>query len=166
MELITGIGLLLLAMGAAFAYGLAAKGAVVPALGVGAVSAITGYGMYIRTHKEPDLLAANLIDLEALGLGAGQGIDGWSLSHVLFFWVLGMLDPGRPGTYFALGALWEGAETLLGQVPIDLGTGRIMLLGPAGDGNVRSRDEKQYWYGRWSDLILNSAGYALGSWMA
>jgi hypothetical protein len=123
-------GLLLLAMGAA----LMAKGALTPALGVGAVAAITGYGMYIRTHQKPDLLATELVNLEALGLGADQGIDGWSLSHVLFFWVLGLLDPGRPLLYFALGAAWEGLETFLGQVPVDLGTGRVMLLGPAPGG--------------------------------
>lgn len=166
MEAITAVGLLLLAIGAALAYGLMLRGALTAALGVGAVASIAGYGMYIRTRRKPDLLATKLIDLEALGLGPDQGIDGWSLSHVLFFWVLGLLDPGRPLRYFALGAAWEGLETFLGQVPVDLGTGRVMLLGPANAKGVLTRDDEQYWYGRWTDLLMNSAGYALGSWAA
>jgi hypothetical protein len=141
---------------------------VTGALGLLVIAVIAAYGLYIRAADAPDVLARPLFTLPN-----GEAFDGWSLSHVLFFWVLGVLDPGRPLLYNGLGCAWEALETLLGQVPIDFGTGRVRLLGPADDRGAYilgrespADDAPLYWYGKWSDPPLNALGYALGSRVA
>ena len=88
-------------------------------------------------------------------LGIGE-LDGWSLSHLLFFMFIGYHFKGKYLiAAFLLGVLWELFEHYYGEErpgwlggDCDMGTDRL-------DG--------RWWYGKWSDIAMNLIGLVLGS---
>jgi hypothetical protein len=101
-----------------------------------------------------------------------QKIDGWSVSHLVFFFILGVLFPRRHLQFLLVGYGWEVIETYLGQGDIRLSGMRIKLIGEnvpqvQPDGSVKYvADDDQYWYGKESDVIMDILGYSIGSYLA
>ena len=92
-----------------------------------------------------------------------QDIDGWSVSHVLFFALLGWLYPGRPLQFLLLGAGWEVVETALGQNRLEVSGRRVQLIGDQDASGRPTGEADAYWYGKESDIIMDMLGYCLGS---
>jgi len=136
------------------------RGVTVPsvALYVVCIIAIIAYGAHIRRSKTPDFLARRIFHHPIC-----QDIDGWSISHFLFFGALGVLFPGRHLQFLLVGTGWEVVETVLGQNRVEVSGQRLQLIGdqdvtgrPTGDGDA-------YWYGKESDILVDILGYSIGS---
>ena len=90
-------------------------------------------------------------------LGIGD-LDGWSLSHLLFFMFIGYHFKGKYLiAAFFIGVLWELFEHYYGEE-------RPGWLGGYGDCDMRTDSlEGNWWYGKWSDIVMNLIGLVLGS---
>jgi hypothetical protein len=116
------------------------------------------YGYFLRTTKTKDVLAKRIFHHPIC-----QEIDGWSISHFLFFGLLGVLFPGHHLQFFVTGVFWEVIETALGQNQLEVSGKRLQLVGDQDDeGNSTGKDDA-YWYGKESDIVMDMAGYCLGS---
>jgi hypothetical protein len=73
-----------------------------------------------------------------------QHIDLWGISHACMFNIIGLLFPNRHLMALTVGAGWEMIECWLGA-------------------NIPKMDKNDYWYGKESDIVVDMAGYTLGS---
>ena len=95
-----------------------------------------------------------------------QEIDGWSITHLVFFGLLGFLYPGQHLQFLAVGVIWEVIETGLGQNKIEFSGKRLQLIGDQDEeGNTTERADA-YWYGKESDIVVDIAAYTIGSALA
>lgn len=88
-------------------------------------------------------------------------LDGWSLSHFLFFMLIGYNYGGQYlVAAFILGVLWEGFEHYYGEK-------RPGWLGGYGDCNNMRTDplEGNWWYGKYTDIIMNALGLLIGYYL-
>lgn len=123
-----------------------------------AVMLIVVYGFILRRVKCRDLLGKEIFNHPIC-----QNIDGWSVTHFLFFGFLGVLYPGHHLQFLLIGAGWEVIETVLGQNKFGTTGKRIQLIGEQdADGNLTG-DDDAYWYGKESDIVVDMLGYCLGS---
>jgi hypothetical protein len=109
------------------------------------------YGKYRCDNKSfKDPLETHLI----------LGLDGWSASHFLFFILVGYLFPKTFFLSMTMGILWELFEHYYGKE-------RPGWLGGYGDCNdlATDREEGNWWYGKWTDIVCNSAGFIAGCWL-
>lgn len=81
-------------------------------------------------------------------------LDGWGISHLLFFAILGYLFPTKLLFSFFLGALWELLEYSMGNRPIPFIKCKHSL---------KTHKGEDWWYGRWEDIVMNTAGLWIGS---
>ena len=86
------------------------------------------------------------------------GIDGWSLSHYLAYLIFGFLYPNTFVLSSLLGILWELFEYWIGTVKPKILTG-IGFCNPTYSGNK----QKNWWYGKPSDFIVNALGFITGN---
>lgn len=125
------------------------------------VLVIIAYGCYLRAFHKRDFLEPVLFTHPVL-----QQINGWSISHLLFFGLLGALFPNRHLQFLTVGIAWEGIESALGQNRLEISGRRVQLIG-AQDENGQVIDEPagadEYWYGKESDIVMDMVGYCLGS---
>lgn len=119
------------------------------------------YGYFLRRTRARDVLATPIFDHPIC-----QKIDGWSITHLVFFGILGILYPGNHLQFFAIGVLWEIVETGLGQNNISVSGHRLQLIGEQDDDGNTTGKEDAYWYGKESDLVMDFAGYCVGSALA
>ena len=68
-------------------------------------------------------------------------VDGWSVTHVLLFMILGYLYPMNLLLFFALGVLWECIELCIGYA---------------------LTTDRRFWFSRTSDIVANGIGLLLG----
>ena len=88
------------------------------------------------------------------------GLDGWSLSHFVFFVLIGAQFPEKNYLIVAtiFGILWELFEHYYGKH-------RPGWLGGYGDcKNLQSDKEEDgnWWYGKWTDIVMNILGLYCG----
>lgn len=122
------------------------------------VLVIIAYGFFIRRTKTRDVLAKQIYHHPIC-----QEIDGWSISHFMFFGLLGVLFPGHHFQFFLTGVFWEIVESALGQNNFEVSGKRLQLVGDQdADGNTTGKDDA-FWYGKESDIVMDVAGYCLGS---
>ncbi len=122
------------------------------------VLVIIMYGYFLRKTKTQDQLAKRIYHHPIC-----QEIDGWSISHFLFFGFLGFLYPGHHFQFLTVGILWEIIETGLGQNNLEVSGKRLQLVGEQdSDGNSTGNDSA-YWYGKESDIVMDILGYSIGS---
>lgn len=136
------------------------QGVTIPcaAMYVVCVLLIIVYGMVIRRTQTRDILAVRIFDHPIC-----QDIDGWSVTHLMFFGLLGVLYPGKHLQFLTIGVLWEVIETALGQNKLEVSGRRLQLVGDQdSDGNTTGNDDA-YWYGKESDIVVDMAGYCIGS---
>ena len=126
---------------------------------------IVVYGIFLRRTKTRDPLARRLFHHPVC-----QDIDGWSISHLLFFGLLGAFFPGHYLQFLLIGIGWEVVETGLGQNRLEVSGKRLQLIGGqdadglSNDADATCDDDSSaYWYGKESDIIMDMLGYALGS---
>jgi len=91
------------------------------------------------------------------GLNIGD-LDGWSVSHLLFFMMIGYLYPNQLYLAFVLGVCWELFESLYGEK-------RPRFLGGFGDCATTDPNVQYgpWWYGRMSDIVMNLMGLLIGA---
>jgi hypothetical protein len=85
------------------------------------------------------------------------GLDGWSATHFVFFMIMGYLYPNTIIQTTSRGILWELFEHLYGKH-------RPGWLGGYGDCNdlATYKEEQNWWYGKWTDIVCNTAGFLVG----
>ena len=118
------------------------------------VMCIFVYGRYRCNHPEyTDILETKLVVNQPLGLD----LDGWSMSHFLFFTLIGYTFPTKNFLLcaFLLGCGWEIFENTAGK-------DRPSWLGGYGDCEWENTDQGNWWYGKISDPIINMAGLYCG----
>lgn len=116
------------------------------------------YGVVLRATKSRDILAKKIYTHPIC-----QDIDGWSISHFLFFGLLGVLYPGQHLQFLCVGFLWEVIETVLGQNKFGTTGSRLQLIGEQDENGVPTGNNDAYWYGKESDVVVDIFGYSLGS---
>lgn len=86
--------------------------------------------------------------------------DGWSISHFVFFFLLGLAFPRTWWLALLLGCIWEGMEfaTQYTTIPI-LDSMRGLAVCKNNNSTIGNTF---WWYGKWSDLIMNAGGFGLG----
>lgn len=113
------------------------------------VCLILAYGNYRCFNKDtyfkdPLLTKLGLLDL-----------DGWSLTHVLFYVLLGYLFPDHFVPLMLMGVLWEIVEEFV--------LNRLSSARSKCDKIVLPRDhENRWWFGRVSDIPMNALGFVIG----
>ncbi len=117
------------------------------------------YGYYLRSTKTSDILGHKFYDSKLI-----SGIDGWSITHFLFFFLIGILYPNHHLAALSAGTAWEYTEQYLGTNKVKISGTRIKLVGDIdSDGNY---NDDSYWYAKTSDIIVNIFGYSIGSYLA
>lgn len=136
------------------------QGVKVPcvALYIVVVLFIIAYGYFIRRTGTRDVLEKKIIDRKGF-----EGCDGWGLTHLIFFAVLGVLYPGHYVQALAVSFGWEAVEDFLGTHKIEVSGKRLQLIGDTDADGKPTGNTDGYWYGRLSDVALNMSGYVLGS---
>lgn len=122
--------------------------------------AIGLYGKYrcehVKDHKD-------VLEWDLFKGSAKYGLDGWSVSHFILFLLVGYLYPKTFVLSMTGGALWELFETYVGKYKPESikGFGFCKTY----EMSDKPGHEKLWWYGKWSDLIVNAAGFMVGSYM-
>jgi hypothetical protein len=119
------------------------------------------YGYFLRKTKTQDVLAKRIFHHPIC-----QEIDGWSISHLVFFGLLGFLFPGHYLQFLLVGIGWEVIETGLGQHQFEVSGKRLQLIGEQDEEGNSTGEKNAYWYGKESDILVDALGYAIGSVLA
>ena len=94
-------------------------------------------------------------------IGIGE-LDGWSLSHFVLFLIIGYTCPDTYIFAFFMGVIWELFEHYYG-------VNRPGWLGGYGDCDRLASDKESdgnWWYGKWTDILMNFFGLAAGVYIA
>lgn len=118
------------------------------------------YGLFLRSTKSKDILANDIFDTALI-----RNINGWSVTHFAFFFLLGILYPRHHLAALSAGIVWEYIEQTLGTNVIKIGRTRIQLVGDQQNG-ISTGNDDAYWYGKTSDIIVNILGYCIGDLFA
>ena len=117
------------------------------------------YGLYrcknIRNHKD-------ILEFSLFGDSNKLGMDGWLLSHYLFFVMLGFIHPNVMRLSVLMGLLWEVFEWWVGVYKPKFLEGIGFCPSPSGAkkrGNV-------WWYWKWQDPIANLLGFMTGKYLS
>ena len=111
------------------------------------------YGKYRCSHIDNH---KDVLEFDLFNNSAEYGLDGWSLSHLFFFGLIGYLFPNTLLLTMFLGALWELFETIVGIYKPE-------LIDGFGFCQLTESKYKVWWYGKWSDIVVNFIGFMLGS---
>jgi hypothetical protein len=112
------------------------------------VIAIVAYGTYrCNSPNFQDPLTRSVA-----GPPFDRYLDGWGITHFLFYGLLAFLFPRRIGVIFLLGVAWEIVEMIFKDHPFYLSDCKYEMTTSYGG----------WWYGRWEDIVMNSAGICVG----
>ena len=110
------------------------------------------YGKYrcdnITKHKD-------VLEFSLFHKSEELGLDGWSITHYCLYVVFGYLYPNVLVVTISLGILWELFETYVGIYKPDVISG-------FGFCELSNNRYKVWWYGKWSDVVLNILGFLSG----
>lgn len=99
------------------------------------------------------------LNIQLFTLPLAGSVGGWSLSHFVFFFIVGLLFPDCGILAMTMGVVWEIIEEVSGNLGEDMG-----LI------DKRNNDEdalyKRWWSGRISDIIFNAIGFFLAKFIA
>ncbi len=86
-------------------------------------------------------------------------LDGWSITHLLFYMLAGYIFPNYFLLTTLLGISWELFETYCGTYkPLWLsGWGNCIFTDKV--------DNEDWWYGKWSDIFMNTLGLTIGQYL-
>lgn len=88
-------------------------------------------------------------------------LDGWGVLHFFFYMWLTYLFPKQFVLIFVLGVAWELLESLMKDHPFYLTTCKASI-----DTDHGQKEKTQWWYGRWQDIVMNTAGMVLGYYLS
>lgn len=121
-------------------------------IGIACGLVIAAYGTFrCKTTDFKDPMTKSLF-----GEPWNRFLDGWGISHFLFFLMLAYHWPTEWAFIFGTGVFWELLEWIFKAHPFYLSKCNYTIDTEKGEG---------WWYGRWQDLIMNGLGVALGSWL-
>ena len=86
--------------------------------------------------------------LEFLCTKLYKHITGWSITHVIWFFIMGYLCPQRVEEFMLIGIFWEVLEKIIGKL-----TGKENFWTSGGT------------KGQITDLIMNYIGYIVGEYV-
>jgi len=96
--------------------------------------------------------------------------DGWSGLHVSMHMLLGYWYSGYWKLILGIGCMWELFECYVGTYKPDIMNGWGLRKSDDDSDNNNNNsvnsNEKVWWYGKWSDIVANVFGFALGSMCA
>ena len=119
---------------------------------------ILGYSLYLTggdfqdAEKAAKAAEDDPLNKTVVDIGIDR-INGWSVSHIMYYIGCGFIFPGCWKLFIGLGIGWEIFETIAGHyykknLPEDkLNTGKAYDV---------------FWEGRWSDLAMNTIGFLIG----
>lgn len=85
-----------------------------------------------------------------------KDFDGWSVAHFLLYMYVGYCYPDSFFMSMFIGILWELFEHYYGK-------NRPGWLGGYGDCEMNTdKEEGNWWYGKYSDIVANMAGFLVG----
>lgn len=113
------------------------------------ISLIFSYGKLrslFPNYKDPLMIKLNIYDL-----------DLWSFLHLAWYTFLGYTYPAYDIEIFLMGVTWEGIEHGMGKY-------RPSWMGGFVDcpDNINVLYNKNWWYGRKSDIVMNLLGFYCG----
>jgi hypothetical protein len=112
------------------------------------------YGQLVEFLQTPDKLVSKFYE-------NCHSCDYWAITHLSFFFALGLMYPGHHLRFLTYGVIWEGIENSAGR--IKLGKNKFVnLFGGWGKKSTNS-EESEWWYGRMGDIVWNTIGYSVGS---
>lgn len=127
-------------------------------LGGMCVLSVFGYGWYrcnnIKNHKD-------ILEFSLFGNSKSMGVDGWLLSHFVFFTVLGYLYPETLRISIIIGLMWEAFEWYVGVYKPKALEGMGFCPSPSG----RKKAGEVWWYWKWQDPLSNTLGFLLGKYL-
>jgi len=116
------------------------------------------YGWYrcshIKEHKD-------ILEFSLLKNSKKYGVDGWLLSHYLFFVMMGFIYPNTLRISVIMGLLWEIFEWYCGVYKPKCLEGIGFCKSPSG---AKQRG-KVWWYWKWQDPIANTLGFITGKYI-
>jgi hypothetical protein len=80
-------------------------------------------------------------------------LDGWSISHLIMFIILGYIFDKNVLLLIFMGTLWEVIEIIFGKISYVL---------PALESCHIKNKNSDWWYGRMSDIYVNIIGIFIG----
>ena len=111
------------------------------------VATIFIYGKYRCDHKDYK---------DPLQFHIYGDLDGWSLTHFTFYFLLGYFFPNYVYYSFILGVLWELFEDYSGKY-------EPKILDGWGFCSVHTdRQDGKWWYGKTTDILMNTLGLYVG----
>jgi len=117
------------------------------------------YGWYrcknIKGHRD-------LLEFSLFKNSKDYGVDGWLLSHYVFFVVLGYLFPNTLRISFLAGLSWEIFEWYCGTYKPKCLEGIGFCESPSGAKN----NGKVWWYWKWQDPVVNLLGFIMGKYLS
>lgn len=134
---------------------LVSSGLKITVIGLLCVFCIVAYGTYrCKTTDFTDPLTFSLFPAPL-----DKYLDGWGISHYLFFTLLGYLfpEPKLIAYSFFCGVLWEIVEFSMKDKPFYISKCNYTMTTDKGEG---------WWYGRWQDLVMNSLGLWTGYYLS
>jgi len=101
-----------------------------------------------------DILNKTLFESKWLGKLCGENgmYCSWPISHFILYLVLGIACPRIWPILFAAGIVWEIIEWIIGN----------FLSEKESEETVQTQYSNGWMTGKWSDLLFNGAGLALG----
>ena len=128
-----------------------------PIVGAILIGWIFTYGNYRCNHPEfKDPLEKSIFD-EYL-----PWLDGWAFLHLWAFFLIGLFIRNNQNTLtllllsFGVGIIWEVFEHVVGKE-------RPGWMGGYGGCNMATdKIDGNWWYGKWTDLLMNGTGLLLG----
>jgi hypothetical protein len=93
-----------------------------------------------------------------------DNIDGWSISHLVLYAIIGFIKPNYHLTAFTIGAVFEVFEDYMAA---DKNTQLVNCSEPFKENGTRkffcNGRQDDYWYAKHSDIFWNLLGYTIGS---
>jgi hypothetical protein len=88
-------------------------------------------------------------------------LDGWSGIHLIFYIIIGLLYPKTLILTMILSIIWEIFETWVKFIKPDFlkGYGFCKLS----KNNIKNNNI--WWYGKWTDIIINLLGFMIGKYI-
>ena len=114
------------------------------------------YGQYRcsnKTFKDPLEKKISIAKIE---------LDGWSITHVTFFMLMGYLFPNTLIQTMGMGILWELFEHVYGKHR----PGWLGGYGGQCNNMATDREDGNWWYGKWTDIVCNMFGFLVGQYLS
>lgn len=124
---------------------------------------IYAYGLVLCMYKLSDPLTFSVFPPPV-----DSYLDGWGVSHFLFYFVLTLIFPARWLFIFVIGVMWELLEyTFMSMefMKCKIRDIEIMKIEEHFKSEVVVDDDRGgsglWWKGRWQDIVMNSLGITL-----